>query len=673
MIEINDKSIRLKLGNFELMHKKDFPLFAVGYGENTYEMSHGNFNISKYYKTKIPMREFKVISKTSESCEILFYSQSGEELKCRFRVSTDMVSIEILSHSKQLNRFWIYIPASENEEIYGCGEQYSYLNLRSKRVPLWVSEQGVGRNKRDIITHFANFKDDAGGDWYTTYFPQPTFVSSKNYYVIVHSYAYSEFDFSHRDFHELEIHEIPQKIDFGVGQSLIDTVIRLSKNIGLPNSLPDWVYDGVILGLQGGRDVVIPKIIHALEKGLKITGLWIQDWEGKRITTFGRQLMWNWVYDEDMYPDLHGMINQLKSMGIRTLGYINTFLALEGSLYKEASQKGYLVKKANGEEYHVVVTTFPAALVDFTNPEAREWIKNIIKSNMIGIGLSGWMADFGEYLPTDAVLYDGTPAELYHNKYPVDWAKINSEAVEEAGKKGEVVFFMRAGNLYSARYSTLFWHGDQLVNWSKDDGLPSVIVAALSMTMSGIGLTHSDIGGYTTLAKNVPDIVMTKRTKELFMRWAEQAVFTPVMRTHEGNWPDENWQFDSDEETLEHFARMSKVHYALKPYIKHVVEEYTSKGNPIVMPLNLRYKVDNVEELKYQYLFGEDLLVAPVIENGQNVKKVFLPDDEWVHLWSGKKYSGGIYEIEAPIGYPPVFYRLSSCWKEIFEKAGDVE
>jgi len=253
----------------------------------------------------------------------------------------------------------------------------------------------------------------------------------------VHSYAYSEFDFSHRDFHELEIHEIPQKIEFGVGQSLIDTVIRLSKNIGLPNSLLDWVYDGVILGLQGGRDVVIPKIIHALEKGLKITRLWIRDWEGKRITTFGRQLMWNWVYDEDMYPDLPGMINQLKSMGIRTLGYINTFLALEGSLYKEASQKGYLVKKANGEEYHVVVTTFPAALVDFTNPEAREWIKNIIKSNMIGIWLSGWMADFGEYLPTDAVLYDGTPAEVYHNKYPVDWAKINSEAVEEAGKKAK--------------------------------------------------------------------------------------------------------------------------------------------------------------------------------------------------------------------------------------------
>ncbi|MGC9771195.1 alpha-glucosidase [Fervidobacterium islandicum] len=673
MIEISENSLRLRIGNFELAHSEDFPIFAVGRGENTYEMSHGNFNISKYYNEKIPLRKFKVLSKNENQCEILFFSPSGEELKSKFSLIADKLTIEILSASKNLNRFWIYIPTYESEEIYGCGEQYSYLNLRGKRVPLWVSEQGVGRNKRDIITHFANFKDDAGGDWYTTYFPQPTFVSSRNYYSIVHSYAYSEFDFSHEDFHELEIHEIPKKIEFGTGNSLIDTVVKLTKSIGLPNPLPDWVYDGVILGLQGGRDVVMPKIMRALEKGLKITGLWIQDWEGKRITTFGKQLMWNWVYDENMYPNLPEMIDQLRDMGIRTLGYINTFLALEGSLYQEASKKGYLVRKPNGEEYHVVVTTFPAALVDFTNPEAREWIKKVIKSNMIGIGLSGWMADFGEYLPTDAVLYDGTPAELYHNRYPVDWAKINAEAVEEAGKMGEVVFFMRAGNLHSARYSTLFWHGDQLVNWSKDDGLPSVIVAALSMTMSGIGLTHSDIGGYTTLAKNVPDIVVTKRTKELFMRWAEQSTFTPVMRTHEGNWPDENWQFDSDEETLKHFARMSMVHYALKPYIKQLVEKYAYEGKPIIMPLNLRYRIENTEELKYQYLFGEDLLVAPVIESGQDTKKVFIPDDEWVHLWSGKRYTGGTYEIEAPIGYPPVFYLADSEWKDVFEKAGDMK
>lgn len=670
MFEIKN-GIKITKNDFQLCHDEKFPLFYVGVGENTYEMSHGNFNIQKFYGCKIPLKKFKVLENDEGTFKIRFYNEELF-LDCLFELSDEHIKINLLNHSEGLNRLWINIPAHVNEEIYGCGEQYSYLNLRGRRVPLWVSEQGVGRNKRDLITHFANYKDDAGGDWYTTYFPQPTFVSSKNYYCIVYDYSYMEFDFTHKDFHHLEIHNIPSAISFGIGKTLLESVKLLTKEIGTPTMLPDWVYDGVIVGLQGGTEIVIPKIENALNKGLKIAGMWIQDWEGKRVTAFGKQLMWNWVYDNNMYPDLPKTIEELKSKSIRTLGYINPFLALEGSLYKEASEKGLLVRKPDGSEYHVVVTTFPAAVLDLTNPETREWIKNVIKSNMIGIGLSGWMADFGEYLPTDAVLYDGTPAELYHNRYPVEWAKINRQAVEEAGKIGEIVFFMRAGNLGSGKYSTLFWHGDQMVNWSKDDGLPSVIVAAQSMSMSGLSLTHSDIGGYTTLAKNVPEIVWTKRTKELFMRWAEQAVFTPVMRTHEGNWPDENWQFDSDEETLLHFAKMSKVHSILKPYIKTLVEEYVSNYKPIFMPLKMLYPIENSEKYKYKYLFGEDMLIAPVIEPNATEWEVHLPPDNWVHLWSGEEYTGGTYKISAPIGYPPVFYKATSKFKDIFEKAGDV-
>lgn len=666
-ISTEKNEILIHNGKFMLKHSKEFPLFYIGSGENSYEMSHGNFNISKFLSEKVPLRYFKILNNN----RILFHSSLGEELICEFEFDNEKNSLifRIVEHTKGLNRFWINIPAEENEEIYGCGEQYSYLNLRGKRVPLWVSEQGVGRNKRDLITHFANFKDDAGGDWYTTYFPQPTFISSNNYFCKVCTYAYSEFDFTHSNFHQLEICEIPEKIVFGVGKNLEDTVKNLATTIGTPPELPDWIYNGVILGLQGGTDIVIPKIKKALDKELKIAGMWIQDWEGKRVTAFGKQLMWNWVYDKNMYPDLPKTIENLKMLGIRTLGYINPFLALEGSLYKEASEKGLIVKKVDGSEYHVVVTTFPAAVLDLTNPKTREWIKSVIKNNMIGIGLSGWMADFGEYLPTDAVLYDGTPAELYHNRYPVEWAKLNREALEESGTVGEIVFFMRAGNLGSGNYSTLFWHGDQLVNWSKDDGLPSVIVAAQSMSLSGVSLTHSDIGGYTTLAKNVPEIVWTKRTKELFMRWAEQATFTVVMRTHEGNWPDENWQFDSDDETLEHFSKMARVHYFLKPYIKYLVHEYVNNYKPIYIPLNFKYEIDNIENYKYEYLFGDDLLIAPVIEQNKIEWKVYLPDDEWIHFWSGKEYNGGQYTIKAPIGYPPVFFRKESKWAETFQKA----
>ena len=141
------------------------------------------------------------------------------------------------------------------------------------------------------------------------------------------------------------------------------------------------------------------------------------------------------------------------------------------------------------------------------------------------MGFKGWMADFGEYLPADAICRNGSGLEN-HNKWPMLWAKCNREAVREAGKEGEIVFFMRAGAAGSQNYATLIWAGDQCVDWSEDDGLPSVITAALSLGMSGFGLHTCDAGGYTTLFH-------LKRDKELLLRWLEFACFTPVMRTHE--------------------------------------------------------------------------------------------------------------------------------------------
>ena len=411
---------------------------------------------------------------------------------------------------------------------------------------------------------------------------------------------------------------------------------------------------------RGGTDIVEQKLKLALEAGVKVAGIWAQDWEGKRETTFGKQLFWDWKYDKNLYPDLPEFIERLRQRGIRFFGYINPYFALEGTLYQEASQRDFLVKKETGEEYHIVVTTFPAALLDLSNSDARAWIKQIIRDNMIGIGLAGWMADYGEYFPTDAVLASGEPAELYHNRYPVEWAQINAEAIQEAGKSGGIVFFTRAGYTGTSRHSPLVWNGDQLVAWSLDDGLASAISASLSSGFCGIGFTHSDIGGFTTLGPY-------KRSKELFMRWAEMAVFSAIMRTHEGNRPNDNWQFDSDEETLKHFAAMSALHVRLKPYIRQSVKEYRESGLPLMRHPFLHYEHDEqVHELRYQYLFGRDLLVAPVYLPGMTSWKVYLPKDRWAGLWDHKPYGKGWHTVEAPLGKPPVFYRTVSSWGELF-------
>ncbi len=275
------------------------------------------------------------------------------------------------------------------------------------------------------------------------------------------------------------------------------------------------------------------------------------------------------------------------------------------------------------------------------------------------------MADFGEYLETDVKLYSGESAELYHNKYPAEWARVNYEALEEAGKLGEIVFFMRAGYTGTSKYSTLVWAGDQLVNWSMHDGLASVIPAGISLGFCGVGYFHSDIGGYTTIG-------WIKRKKELFMRWAELGAFTAVMRTHEGNRPDVNWQFDGDRETLQHLAKMTKVHTALKPYFEYCKDEYHTDGLPLIRHPYIHYPDDDkLHSLQYQFLLGRDVLVAPVYKPRKKWK-VYLPQDEWVHLWSGKEYSGGWVTVDAPLGQPPVFYRKASQFKTIFKAIQDI-
>jgi len=369
--------------------------------------------------------------------------------------------------------------------------------------------------------------------------------------------------------------------------------------------------------------------------------------------------MWNWEFDKELYHYLPDKIKEWNNKGIHFLGYINPFLALEKDLYKEASEKGYCVKNTNGEDYLVTITTFPAAMVDFTNPDAYEWYKNIIKENMIGIGMSGWMADFGEYLPPDSILYSGENAEIVHNTWPELWAKINQEAISECGVEDKVFFFTRSGHTDTIKYSAMMWTGDQHVDWSKDDGLPSVIPATLSLAMSGYCITHSDVGGYTT-------ILNMTRSKDLLLRWMELCTFSPLFRTHEGNQPSRNSQFYDDNELLNQLSRCTKIHKSIGWYLKDLEKQAVEFGLPMIRPLFYHYSEDNLWNEKTEYLLGEDILFAPIIEKNSYSRTCILPNDEWIHLYSGTEYKGGTFNIDCPIGQTPVFIRKNAS-SDVYE------
>lgn len=662
MYELNQRDSGFSLvldGRILLAHSKEQPCLYMGRGNADIEMFRGNFSIKDCLLEKIALPDWKV-EKQDAGWQITLSRGQAVQAVLKIFEENHRLRLTVSSQEAGVNRFWLHLAADTKEKVYGCGEQFSHFNLRGKDFPLWTSEQGVGRNKKTLVTWQADCLENAGGDYYWTFYPQPTFVSTQKYYCHVENSSYMNFDFSQDHQHQLAIWDKEVSIVFETGDSYLELVEKLTSLLGRQPELPDWIYEGVILGIQGGTQACLDKTQKMLNEGVKVAGIWAQDWEGKRITSFGKRLMWNWRWDEELYPKLDAEIHALKERGIRFLGYINPYVAIEKELYQEAAEKGYLAKNAAGDDYQVEFGEFYAGVVDFTNPKAFDWYKEVIKKNLIAFGLDGWMADFGEYLPTDVHLHNGISAEIMHNAWPALWAKCNYEAVKEAGKLGDILYFMRAGYTGSQKYSVMMWAGDQNVDWSLDDGLASVIPAALSLAMCGHGLHHSDIGGYTTLFD-------MKRTKELLLRWCDFSAFTPLMRTHEGNRPDDNWQFDGDVETMQHFARMTDVHVALAPYLKELVAVNAQKGIPVMRPLFMHYEQDEkAYDIQYQYLLGEDVLVAPVHEQGKTTWQVYLPQDEWVHVWSGKTYDGGEVIVDAPVGEPPVFYRASSAHAKLF-------
>lgn len=624
----------------------DDTVLAVGIGENSFVMSHGSFRIHD-----------TIEHKTAVAIKDVFVDGNKAELITRFgkifvEVQDSRVKVWFEGFD-EYNRLFIALPAYENEKVYGSGEIFSEFNIIGERANVWVAEHinaiQIAKKLARQIGGIKNTQRKQSFRKYETYYAQPTFISSRKYYFHSLTTARSSFDFTGEKFHSLKIDEIAP-FYIGICNSFEEVMQGITELVGRQPELPDWVYDGQIIATQGGSQRLLEANDIANDKELEANGFWIQDWEGRRITAAGKQLFWNWEWDKVLYPDLDKIIPALNAEGKKVLGYINPFLAVEKPLYREASEKGYCVKDKNGEDYLVTITTFPAAMVDFTNPDAYEWIKNIIKKNMIEFGFSGWMADFGEYLPTDCILYSGENPELVHNTWPAIWAKINREALEETGKLGEIMFFTRAGFSDTPRYSTMMWCGDNHTDFSIDFGLPSVIPAMLSLSVCGFGLSHSDIGGYTSFFN-------LQRSEELYMRWCEMNAFTPIMRGHEGLNPDLNAQFDSTEAILAHGAKMAKIHKALKPYLKDAVKYNSKTGVGVIRPLFFYYDEEQAYNECYEYLLGRDILVAPVVKEGKNERSVYLPEDEWVHLWSGREYRGGNHNVDAPIGEIPVFIR----------------
>ena len=614
-----------------------------------------------------------VFEDESVYCEDLSFSmflcpESDERLHFALDVQT-------ISTVEEPTRTTLHLTSSSSERIMGMGEQFPHdsLNLKGRRIPALSQEGGVGRGHPVITPLIEQFSRGSGGSEATTYFAMPHYLTTEQHSVFLHNTEVSEFDFTADDEIAIEVYSTSIVGEALYGQTPLELIETFTEYTGRMPEPPEWIDNGAIVALARPLEESESIVAELLDAGAAISGVWNQTWSGINRTFIGEQVLWNWEQGEYDHPNWEQWVGNLNAQDIQVLCYVNSmFLDVSGhesnpdrNLYAEGIAGDYFVHDENGQVLTIPVTAFDVVLLDFTNPDAVEWMKDVIKDEMVdNAGCRGWMVDFAEALPFEAHLFDGTPASAYHNQYPVDWMKLNRQAIYEMGMQGEILTFNRAGYTRTPGYSLMTWQGDQLTTWDKYDGLQSAIRGLINGGLSGISLNHSDIGGYTSISQLGFGY---SREAQLLKRWSEFSAFTSLMRTHEGNQPTANAQVYSDDAQRAQFARMTKVYTALSEYRRDLFREAELTGVPVVRHLWLHYPDDPVVfDHELQFLLGRDILVAPHVEKCllpwcDFAQDVYLPEDTWVHLWSGDVYTGGdTVSVNAPIGYPAVFYRQNS-------------
>jgi alpha-glucosidase (family GH31 glycosyl hydrolase) len=608
--------------------------------------------------------------------EIRFCQQSAGHLK--FQVRTDKEEINLLE---------LRYASNENERIYGLGMQmpHNSTNLKGHEIPVIAQEGGVGRGHAIIGSLINIASPGSGGHQWSSYFPMAHYFTSENRSLFLEDTYVSIFNFKNKNQIKVKLYNGQMTGRILQVNNPKELIERYTEYAGRMPPPPKWVGEGAIIGIQGSTEKAMGIYNDLIAVGAPIAALWLQDWPGQVETNIGTQVKWNWMLDEQHYKGWKNMVSELRKNDTRMLCYINTmFRDIEDpnfadvlinppgvkNFYREGKAKGYFAKDHHGEVLQLTITNFPTGIVDLTNPEAVDWLKKMIKKEMYeNAGCSGHMADFAEALPLEATLHSGVSAAEYHNQYPVDWAKLNREVVEENGLLGDVLVFNRSGFTTSPRYGLMYWEGDQLTTWDKYDGFKNSIKGLLNGGFSGISLNHSDTGGYTSLSQW--NLVGYSREKLLLKRWSEMNAFTPIYRSHEGNQPDQNWQvygrakgkgsrstYERNDETMMHFGHFAKVYKALNDYRQTLYHEAYAKGTPVVRHLLIEYPNDpEAHKIDDQFLLGSDILVAPIVEKWPDIlshKSVYFPKGKWVNLWSGKTYGsnskGKRTRVHAPTG-----------------------
>jgi len=630
---------------------------AMRTAEAQYEMKFGSFRIEEPKPDPwLGIGKFGGIRKNGDSVSFNLISTRGDE------VGTGGISAEadgklrilFQADDAAVNRLSVAFHAEAGEHFLGLGGQSFDVDHRGQTVPLWVQEDGISKVTTDEY-------DDASwflvGRRHSTHTPLPMLLESRGAALLLDTVYRSIFALGSEaeDVLRIEVWEGALDLYLFDGPQPRQALERMTAHVGRPPLPPAFAFAPWLDALYGPANV--RRVAQKLrDEDIPCSVIWTEDWRGGQPDGLGYTLDEDWRVDRDLYPDFEALADDLHNLGFKFLTYNNTFLSEGVDIWDEVVAGGYAIKDQAGQPYLFQSPKMEnASLLDLSNPDAREWARGVYREGLL-LGADGYMADYCEWLPTDAVLFSGEDALSAHNLYPVECQRLNRELFDElyAEDGVERLFFVRSGYLGSQPLVSVFWAGDQQTDFSPGDGLPSVIPMGIGLGIVGIPFYGHDIGGYAGNLAEGPT------TKELWFRWASLGALSPVMRTHHGKNASKNWNWESDAETTAHLRRWAKLHIRLFPYLYALAQEAVDTGVPMMRPMALEHPgYEPGWTLTDQYLLGDRIYVAPVVEKSAVTRIVRLPGGTYYPLEGGPAVAipegGGSITVDAPIGECPAF------------------
>lgn len=486
-----------------------------------------------------------------------------------------------------------------DEMIFGCGESATGLNKVGQKVNLFVT-------------------DPQGPETDQMYKPIPFFMSNRGYGMFMHTSAPVTCDFGATYIGLNKMFMGDENLDlfvfFGEPKDILDEYTDLVGKPGMPPlwSFGTWMSRITYFSEKEGYDVAanIRKNKYPCDVIHFDTGWFDVDWQC------------DYKFSENRFQNPQQMLKDLKSQGFHVCLWQLPYFTPKNRYFPELIKKDMYVKNGNGE------LPYEDVVLDFSNPETVKWYQDKL-AGLLNIGVSAIKVDFGEAAPLNGIYASGKSGWYEHNLYPVRY----DMAVSEITKKlhNENIMWARAAWAGSQRYP-LHWGGDAATT---NTGMLGTLRAGLSFGLSGFSFWSHDMGGFV---KSTPE--------DLYCRWLPFGFLTSHTRAH-GAPPTEPWLYDS-KRVQDVFRKSVEMKYRLMPYVYAQAKECTEKGLPMLRALFVEFPDDpGAWKVDDEYLFGSQILVAPLLESGITGRTVYLPEGKWIDYQTEKVYEGGWHRIEA--------------------------